>query len=557
MPRVPQYDNPLESTPLRLPNASPEMLNGNARLLTAAGRSLGKLSDDATVIAQERAVIEAGELEARAAEEFQAFRQRAESERRGEKSVGVTTDTEAFWADFRERNTKNVSGLVAQTAFPGLNNARLRALEWAGDFERTHTRAAAEAAYKASKGTLLSTESNNPEQLAGIAQEIKAKNSAWAAMQGLGEEWLGEANAEDLSALHTGAVMRLAQSQRPEDAQAYLARHINDIRDPDGELKDFVDNTVAAATAMQLGADLAARYGVTQTESAIKELDRRTDLSTKQKQLARQELEHRHSVRQADIDRGRGEAFGRAQLEYERTGTVSAATLAGLAPEHQAALLRLQKNDIERNKGAPVEPDYELFSRLTASAEQPDGELARTDLNALVGRLEKGHLTTLARLKAAMLAGPEETTSADPDGYELVTATQRINARASQLFPKPKQEKQRGAFKEAAYLAVTQFTERNKRAPTATELDKELLAVSERSPGGFFTKGPTLAEALRDPDKMEDFVNDIPVATRREIEDALRRANRPVTNAAIARVYAQYQAVNRQAAIEGAQGEEQ
>ena len=509
------------------------------------------------MIAQDRAVIEAGELEARAAEEFQVFRQRAESERRGEKSVGVTTDTEAFWADFRERNTKNVSGLVAQTAFPALNNARLRALEWAGDFERTHTRAAAETAFNASKSTLLSTETNNPEQLAGIAQEVKAKNSAWAAMQGLGEEWLSEANAEDVSALHTAAVMRMAHSERPEDAQAYYEQHISDIRDPDGKVKQFVADTVAASTAMQIGADLAARYGETQTEAAIKELDRRSDLSTKQKQLARQELEHRHSVRQADIDRGRAEAFGSAQLEYERTGIVSAATLAGLAPEHQAALLRLQKNDIARNKGEPVEPDYELFSRLTASAADPNGELSKTDLNTLVGRLDKGHLTTLAKLKAAVLVGPDGTASADPDGYELLTATQRINARADQLFPKAKQKKQRGAFMEAAYLAVTQFTERNKRPPTAAELDKELLSVSERSPGGLFTKGPTLAEALRDPDKMEDFVNDIPVATRREIEDALRRANRPVTNAAIARVYAQYQAVNRQAAIEGAQGEEQ
>ena len=555
MPRVPQYGAPLESTPLRLPNASPEMLNGNARLLTAAGRSLGQLAADADKMAQERAVIQAGELEARAAEEFQAFRQKAETDRRGEKAVGIGKDAEAFWADFRERNTKNVNGLVAQVAFPGLNNARLRAMEWAGDFERTHTRAAAETAFKASKSALLSTETNNPEQIAGIAQEIKAKNSAWAAMQGLGEAWAGEANAEDVSALHTAAVMRMARSERPEDAQTYYEQHINDIRDPDGKIKQFVADTTAASTAMQLGADLASRYGVTQTEEAIKELDRRTDLSTKQKDMARQELEHRHAVRQADIDRGRSEAFGSAQLEYERTGTISAGTLAGLAPEHQAALLRLQKNDTKLKKGEPTEPDYELFSRLTASAADPNGELRKTDLNTLVGRLEKTHLTTLAKLKAAAIAGAGTgaASSADPDGYELVTATQRINARASQLFPKAKQEKQRGAYKEAAYEAVTQFTAKNKRAPTAQELDKELLTVSERSRVGVFTNGPTLAEALRDPDKMTEFVGDIPDPTRKEIEAALTRANRPVTNAAIARVYAQYQAKNRQSAIEGAQ----
>ena len=59
MPRVPQYGDPLESTPLRLPNASPEMLNGNARLLTAAGRALGQLSADADKMAQERAAPQA------------------------------------------------------------------------------------------------------------------------------------------------------------------------------------------------------------------------------------------------------------------------------------------------------------------------------------------------------------------------------------------------------------------------------------------------------------------------------------------------------------------
>jgi hypothetical protein len=533
MPRVPDYGDgtgpQLQTNALRLPQADARRLDGYGRLLSVAGQQLGDASDVVFEMERDRATAEAGELELRASEALLKFQQEAETTRRGTKAQGLQDDVNAFWAEFRDKELATKDGLTAEIARPGLERARLRSLQWAGQFERTETAIAAEQAFKAAKQTLLDTPTTDTAVLRDIADELRQRNAAWGESRGMDKATVEAITAKDLTVLHAGAIARLATSNNPEAASQYYAQHVHEISDPQGKIKHYVDQTVAVATAMSLGADLAARYGPTQTEAAIKELDRRTDLSIEQKRLAREELEHRHAVRQADIDRARSEAFGAAQLEYERTGTVSAATLATLAPEHQAAILRQRRVDAERAAGKVVEPDFELYSELLSDNEK----LRQTDLNTLRGQLTAGQLNTLAKLKG----GPD-----DAQAKGVFTATQRMNAVLNRRFPdktSKRQLRQRGIAADEIMSRVDEYARTHGTLPDEKTFDSIVLDVLTQPAGGW-TAGPILAEALTDPDKLEKFVNRIPKKVRKELEQALRQKGYTVDNEGLARAYRQY-----------------
>lgn len=506
------------------------MLDRGARETQAVGEGLAGVASAVSEIERDRAVTKANELEFRAQKEFQDFQQNVLNTRRGEKAAGISREAEAFWEEFQKREAPNVDGFTAQLASPALRRAQLRAVGWAADYERTELRQAADTAFKASKEVLFSNETTDPAQIADIADQVRRKNADYANIYGLGPEWLAAQNQADVSTVHTAAVQRMLAGPNPQQAVDYYTRNADAINDPEGRLKRAIDETVAVSTAMSIGADLASRYGVTQTAAAIKELDRRTDLTTRQKELARQELEHRHSVIAAGIDRGQEDAYGRAQLEYERTGTVSASTFASLKPEYQAAILRQQKADIERREGKTPQYDYELFASLLAQAATPEG-LANVDLNELRGRLSNEQLQTLARLKG--------TPSSEAD-KELITVTQRLNARLNQLYPgnSNKDKRKRGEMAEQFFRGVDEMRQQMKRPPTGTELDALLVDLSTRADEGVIFSGDTLAEALATPDGLKDYLDDIPSSQRRQVEDQLRAEGKLVTDRNVAMAYA-------------------
>jgi len=181
-------------------------------------------------------------------------------------------------------------------------------------------------------------------------------------------------------------------------------------------------------------------------------------------------------------------------------------------------------------KGENVATDWGLYYRLTSDPEL----LARTNLGALRDRLAPAEFKQLAGQQTDLNNSPEKRT-------HLVSAKGILDQmmRENGIDPTPKDSDKSGAQKVGTLMSAFQERIAARESVLGKKLgDKELreeaaalfqpvkvsgfMGFSTNTPAGLVTPG----DAVRVPD-----------AERRQIEAALRRAGRPVTDAAVENLY--------------------
>ena len=295
----------------------------------------------------------------------------------------------------------------------------------------------------------------------------------------------------------------------PNETQAYVAKNM--------KMLDEGFGAPAAPTLMDVQAAVRTRLGPDADPLVVKSA---VAHATQQWEVAHKAITERQENLVAEAQRMLLANGGRFQ---DLPSSVRSALPPGKVDDLMGFAGRIAK-------GENVATDWDLYYRLTSDPEL----LTRTNLGALRDRLAPAEFKQLAGQQTTLNTSPEKRT-------HLVSAKGVLDQfmRENGIDPSPKDNDKNGAKKVGTLMSAFQERIAARESMLGKKLgDKELreeaaaLFTPVKVSGflGFSTETPAALV------KPEDAVR-VPDADRKQIEAALRRAGRPVTDAAVETLY--------------------
>lgn len=295
----------------------------------------------------------------------------------------------------------------------------------------------------------------------------------------------------------------------PNETQAYVTKNMKMLQEGFG--------APAAPTLADVQAEVAKRMGPNADPLAVKAAMHQ---ATQQWEVARKAIAERNEALVADAQRLLLANGGRFQ---DLPSSVRSALPPGKIDD-------LMTFGSKIAKGENVATDWGLYHRLSTDPEL----LTRTNLGALRDRLAPGEFKQLIGQQNELNNSPEKHT-------HLLNAKGVIDQlmRENGIDPSPKDNDKKGAEKVGQLMAAYQSRINLRESQLGKKLgDKELReeAAALFKPvkvAGFLGFSSETPAGLVKPD---DAVR-VPDTDRKQIEAALRRAGRPVTDAAVESLY--------------------
>lgn len=265
MAKVPAYES--VSEPKALPGvrvdsvATPTLLGGAydsdvkaGQATLAAGVGLSAVAYDMAERENADAVFRA---ETKIKQDYLNFQNAVSTERKGEKSKGVTRETTQWWDEAGKQHMEALGNDVQRALFiKRLENVRLSSIESMSKFEATQMDHALDLSSTASKLSAIDlAASRGDEKDARLAVgTIQQTNAFIAKRKGIVDQAvIDKMNEDDITNLHKQVIQTLAKDA-PEKAAAYFEKYKHEIR---GSLRAEIGDFAQKATAETVGDTVA------------------------------------------------------------------------------------------------------------------------------------------------------------------------------------------------------------------------------------------------------------------------------------------------------------
>jgi len=590
MPKVPVYESQVEPRPLpgyrQESVATPALLGGAGDRLAQVSKGVLDAGIGLAAVAynmQEREnadMVFQGETKWKA--DYLEYQADVGKNRKGDFSKGVTTDTKKWWDESAKKHLEAMGNDVQrQVLLKRMASVRLNSMHSMSEFEAKETEHSMDMSAAASKVAsidLAAAAADEATVQVSIA-DIKKTNAFIAARKGItNPKTLAAQNDEDITKLHQQVIQTLA-AKNPAAAKAYFDKHESEIR---GSLRAEIGKFAETATAESVGDAVAAavwsKFKPENSIDPVKSSDAedviRADSSVKNNPTALKAalagFEHR--VRALETQRRAESASAIARVEELVIKGVRGPTLTG-SPAFTALLAKDPKAANHVRMAARNE-EYADIVRAEAEERRTEAQLNRAGLDAMLElsdpdvlakktrdellalRSDIGTQNTIALVKAhdALTKSAEALAAARIDNN-----TFKALAIAADLDPNEKgmseAKKDRLVMLRAAVDARLALAARQAGKPLAPD---ERVKVAQaafddtvRVPGFFsaFTYGmgadlpaSSLTQSERDKAVVvlpagRVRVKDIPPLFVEQSEVALKKANRPVTQKAVAEMW--------------------
>jgi hypothetical protein len=397
--------------------------------------------------------------------------------------------------------------------------------------------------------------------VAGQLQTIDALIARHGVRVGMGAEAQAELAAKTRSAVHVGIIENLVAAGRDQDAKAYFEEVENkDTHQIDAEQLARVRSLVEEGSVLgqgQRAADqiLQTTKSLPEAREAAKKLDK-----PKVRQEAEQRIEHEYGVREK-IARDEHEAMTQRGLNL----AVQGGTIRAIPPHEWRDYKVGERESIEnyleqKAKGITTKTDEntDYFLNDLARSEDPK----KRELFSNISLMKMRHLLSTSDFEKFQKLQEGMRKDALDQGAEahkrLVHESARDKIvdealRGMRLDPTPvepgsknyNEENTRrvGAFRRAVREAISRLeADPNRKFPQATDEEVQSIVDQLRTPTGervtkkgYIWDSTAQAYAFETAQAQAAAVQDIPVAERRRIEEALRETGKPITDQAILR----------------------
>lgn len=256
MPRVPIYSGPqVTDQPARGGQIDIGAATAGTRAQQRGAQDLLQAGNVLDNIATREATRQAYEAETSVRAQFLEFSANMQTQRQGDKAVGVVDDTDKWLSETAAKVGQGLDPYAKSIASKSLNALALQARQGAMTFERTQLERAFDASVVAAKSSTISLAAANPtpENVELGVRDIEAKNADWGARKGWSPEQLKVENLKDTTVLH-GNVIRSMMQKDPMAAENYFERFKGQI---DGARHDEIMGGLRTLTAEAAGSKAA------------------------------------------------------------------------------------------------------------------------------------------------------------------------------------------------------------------------------------------------------------------------------------------------------------
>jgi hypothetical protein len=363
---------------------------------------------------------------------------------------------------------------------------------------------------------------------------------------GLGPEEIKAAVGAAQSQVHVGVIDRLLSTDNESAAQAYFDETKGQIK---GDVLAKVERALEEGglrKKSQTQADTIVQAG----GSLSQQLDQvRAIEDPKLRDAVRERVEHEAAIT-ARVTREQEEATLRGVYDIvDRTQDVTkipAVVWAGLSGSERAAA-RSYADHLAR--GVAVETDLPTYYGLLRKAGDDPAAFSTDNLLSYRGKLGEAEFKHLAGLQLSIRTGDREKAEKDLAGFR--THSQIVDDSLT-LYGIETHESKQTKGEAAAVAQLRQMLDRRVQAqaeltgkkPTNDDIQRTLdalLSQSVKVPGSwwnFFPGGQPFFDSTKR--LIDTTITDVPATDRQQIEAALRKAGRPISDATILDLYLEH-----------------
>lgn len=387
--------------------------------------------------------------------------------------------------------------------------------------------------------------------LRGAATEIRAVEAAidsQAKTLGLGPQQIDEQKKKMRSAVHEGVIAQLVADEKPDAARAYLAEARDDI-DPErlDEVTKLVNTGSTRKAAQQETARILLEGGTLEEQRAkAKKIE---NPEVQDEVLAR--LEHENTVKERAKDEAQRARRQQAAQIVDKTKSIAAipASIWSTFSDTEMSALRSYQKQLTEKGDVETDPAV-YYTELLAARAKPLEWAQNTNLLKIIHKLGKTEFKQLADLQGDIIAGQVKKAEAAVNGYlssnqVVQSAFGRAGIDTTPTPGTPEAERyfaiQRAVDERVAAWKVANGGKEPDR-DVVQQIADDLLIDVVLQRGQWTGIVPFTSTPFRDVTKKigEVTIADMPANLRKQAEDALRRAGRPVTESELLRLYREY-----------------
>jgi hypothetical protein len=476
--------------------------------------------------------------------------------RRGKDALGAEADTTDAWKQGVDKIRGNLTNERQQLAFEGRVSGRGQSLY---ETVARHTQSEVQQYDKETTLAALDIRLNDaiknyqdPAQVGQALGETKAILTDFGRRNGWAPEVVADKVASQVSKMHSGVIEAMLAKGDDLAASKYYETAKPEIVGTDSVqvVKSLEEGSVRGESQRQAD-EIVAQQGATRT-SALEAAKKITD--PKVRDATENRINQHFSEQNAAQQERREKDMLTATDIVEKTGSVYR------IPPALWTTFTLGEREALKNygkvmaKGETVVTNWATYYDLQsiASSDATRDRFLRTNLLQYRGQLGDTEFKQLVELQASMRKGDN---SADATLGGIRTTQQVVDASltAAGIDPTPKPDNNPNSdagrvsrFRRQVDQETAQLEAQTKKKPSAVDVQQivDNLLVRGIVRGklwGIFDTVDEKRQFERVPGESGFVVDvkDVPYAERRQIEDALRRRQQPVTDANVLRLYQQ------------------
>lgn len=359
---------------------------------------------------------------------------------------------------------------------------------------------------------------------------------------GLGPEQIEKQVADVRTRVHIGVIERLLATDNTRSAEVYFEEAKGQIS---GDAVAKVEKALAEGTLRkqaQEAADKILTKGGTLTEQ--REAARAIE-DPKLRDEVMQRIEHEDTVRdrvERETAENNSQAAYNAVDQRGRISDIPPAMWSELSGPTRASLRAYARAKAE---GIPIQTDYATYYRLMDQAGTNPEAFAKLNLMEVRGKLDDVEFKQIVGLQLSVRSGDTKKAEKDLNTYrttsQIVNATIGLDPGTKPSSPEAQAVTRIQTILDRQVLAAEQLT--GKKVPASDIqgwLDQLLLTQIETTKGtgsnwSLFPGGTSRDSVTKS--LVDIRIADIPKAERTQVEEALRKRGRPVTDATILDLY--------------------
>jgi hypothetical protein len=361
-----------------------------------------------------------------------------------------------------------------------------------------------------------------------------------AARRGVGPETLEAQIADVKTKVHAGVIDRLLENDNPAAARIYFDETKDQIAgDKVGAIEKAIAEGGLRKSAQQKADEIVAGGGsLTEQREKARAIDD-PDL----RDAVMQRIEHEDAVRdKAQRDADEAQLRGVYDI-VDRTHDVASippATWSQLDGSTRSALRGYAENLV---RGVPTQTDPTTYYSLMRQAADDPATFSRRNLLELRSKLDDGDFKQLANLQLSYRQGDNRKAASDLSGFrtnsQIVDDALELNGFETRPKTDTAAGKKQAADVAQLYRIVDQQVESLQQSTGRKATNDDVRGIVDEAIKTFSRPavdpwGPFGYKPAR---LFEVTVGDIPPQDRADIEAALRRRGRPVTDATIISLY--------------------